>query len=205
MERLRTARYCDELGWGFGWISAQKPRLEMASHALASDGRLWLVDPTEADGVAERIRALGEPAGVIQLLDRHNRACARWAERLGVPHHRVPFEGVPESPFEIVPVIRWRAWQEVALWWPERRVLACADALGTVRHYFAVAGDTIGVHPLLRLTPPRRLARFDPEHVLCGHGEGVHAGAAESVREALARSRARIPRLALELPLSLRN
>ena len=205
MERLRTARYCDELGWGFGWISAQKPRLEMASHALAADGRVWLVDPTEADGVSERVRTLGEAAGVIQLLDRHNRACARWADRLGVPHHRVPFEGVPESPFEIVPVVRWSRWHEVALWWPERRVLVCADALGSVRHYFAVAGEPIGVHPLLRLTPPRRLARFDPEHVLCGHGEGVHTRAAEAMREALARSRGRIPRLALELPLSLRN
>lgn len=39
---------------------------------------------------------------------------------------------VPDWPFEIVPLVRRFRWDEVALWWPERRVLVCADALGTV-------------------------------------------------------------------------
>jgi hypothetical protein len=147
------------------------------------------------------VRALGEPAGVLQLLNRHNRACAAFAERLGVPHHRVPFEAV--GPFETVAIMRRKRWQEVALWWPERRVLVAADALGTVPHYFALGGEPLGVHPVLRLTPPRQLARFDPEHVLCGHGAGVHERATEALREALASSRRRLPRLALELPWSL--
>ena len=193
--------FVDEQDWGFGWVSTEQPRIRMTSHALLADGGVWLVDPSEGDGVEERVRALGEPAGVLQLLDRHNRACAAFAERLGVPHHKVPFERV--GPFEAVPIVRRKRWREVALWWPERRVLVCADALGTVPHYFALGGERLGVHPLLRLAPPRQLARLEPEHVLCGHGAGVHERAADAVRDALAHSRRRLPRLALELPGAL--
>src|SRR3954447_26078711 len=174
----------------------------MTSHALLADGGVWLVDPSEGDGVEERIRALGEPAGVLQLLDRHNRACAAFAERLGAPLHKAPFE--PVGPFEVVPILRRKRWREVALWWPERRVLVCADALGTVPHYFALGGERLGVHPLLRATPPRQLARFDAAHVLCGHGEGVHDQAAAARRAALASARGRLPRLLLEPLLALR-
>ena len=193
--------FVDEQDWGFGWVSPEQERIRMTSHALLADGGVWLVDPSEADGVEERIRELGEPAGVLQLLDRHNRACAAFAQRLGVPHHQVPFETV--GPFEVVPILRRKRWREVALWWPERGVLVCADALGTVPHYFALGGEPLGVHLLLRLAPPRQLARLEPEHVLCGHGAGVHERAAEAVRDALANSRRRLARLPLELPGAL--
>ena len=83
------------------------------------------------------------------------------------------------------------------------QVLVTADALGTVPHYFALGGEPLGVHPLLRLAPPKQLARLDPEHVLCGHGAGVHERATEALRGALANSRRRLPRLALELPRAL--
>jgi hypothetical protein len=83
-------------------------------------------------------------------------------------------------------------------------VLVTADALGTVPHYFALGGERLGVHPLLRLTPPRVLEGFAPAHVLVGHGEGVHEGAAAAVREAIAHSRRRLIRLPAELLLTLR-
>jgi len=197
----RLTRFVDEHGWGFGWVSSEQPMLRLTSHALLADGGVWLTDPSEAEGVEERIRALGEPAGVLQLLDRHNRACAAFADRFGVPHHRVPFGGV--GPFETVSIVRRKPWHEVALWWPERKVLVTADALGTVPHYFALGGEALGVHPLLRLTPPRQLARLEPAHVLCGHGAGVHERAAEALRGALDNSRRRLPRLAVELPRAL--
>jgi hypothetical protein len=193
----RLTRFVDELEWGFGWVSPERRTLRITSHALLADGGVWLVDPSEAEGVEERVRALGEPAGVIQLLDRHERACASLASRLGVQHHVVPFDGV--GPFETVPIVRRRFWREVALWWPERRVLVAADALGTVRHYFALADEPLGVHPLLRLTPPRQLARLEPLHVLVGHGKGVHERATEALHEALDASRRRLPRLPFEL------
>ena len=204
MDRLSTT-VVDELEFGFGWVSPEKPNLRLTSHALLADGRVWVLDPSDAPDLDQRLRALGEPAGVIQLLDRHNRASALIASRLGVELHRVPFGGVEGSPFEVVPVVRRRRWQEIALWWPERAVLVCADALGTVPHYFALGGERIGVHPLLRLTPPRELARFEPAHVLVGHGEGVHNGAAAAVDDAVTNARRRLLRLPIELPAAFRR
>jgi len=179
----------DEGDHGFGWLDPDD-KLERCSHALLVEGKVWLVDAVFADGVAERARALGEPVGVIQLLDRHGRDCAAWSEGLGVPHHVVPSGALP---FEFVPVVRSRWWREVALWWPERRVLVCGDALGTAA-YFRAGAERLAVHPLLRLRPPRALVRLEPEHVLCGHGAGVHEDAAAAVREAIATARRRLPR-----------
>jgi hypothetical protein len=141
---------------------------------------------------AELLLALGEPAGVVQLLDRHNRDCASLAARLGVPHHRVP-DTLTGSPFEVVTVLRWRRWREDALWWPERRILVTADAIGTNR--FFAGKDPAGVHPLLRLTPPRLLGRYAPLHLLVGHGEGIHGDDADrALQRALATARTGIPR-----------
>jgi hypothetical protein len=198
VDRLSEPCWVDEQEWCFGWIARERQQLQLASHALLAEDGVWVVDPIDGAGVDERIRALGEPAGVIQLLDRHTRDCAAFARRFGVPHHVVPFVDV--GPFEAIPLVQRSQWQEAALWWPERRVLVCADALGTVPHYFALGGEPLGVHPLLRLTPPRQLADLEPEHVLCGHGEGVHEQAAEAVREALAHARRRLPRLVVEAP-----
>jgi hypothetical protein len=185
-------RFCDELDAGFGWIFDEF--LQRCSHALVVDGRVWIIDPLDGDGVEERVRAAGEPAGVIQLLDRHNRDCRAWAERLGVPHHVVPREPIGGAPFEFLPVRQSRRWKEVALWWPQERVLACGDALGTVPELL-VAGEALALHPLLRLAPPRRLGDVEPRHVLSGHGEGVHGDeAAPGVGEALATARRRLPR-----------
>lgn len=194
-------RFCDETEFGFGWIANAPRFLERASHAFSAADRVWLIDPVDGAGVDERLRALGEPAGVIQLLDRHKRDGPRLASRLGVPLHRVPFAGVPGAPFELIQVIDRPGWREAALWWPERQALVCADALGTAPYYCA-AGERLAVHPLLRLAPPRALrdmARgLTPGHVLCGHGEGIHGDeAALALEEAVSTARRRIPQFLL--------
>jgi hypothetical protein len=163
-----TFRFCDEGDYGFGWIVDE--RMGRASHALAVDGRVWLVDALVWPDALERARSLGEPAGVIQLLDRHNRDCAEIAAQLGVPHLRVPDH--IEAPLEIVRVVNMPLWHERALWWPQRRVLAVAEVMGTLG-YFTFGRGGLGVHPFLRLRNPRLVERFDPDVVLVGHGEGV--------------------------------
>lgn len=198
-----TGRFCDELGsgagWAFGWIAAEPAYMQRASHALADAGRVWLVDPVDVDGLDERVEALGAPAGVLRLLDRHGRDCAALAARYGVPLLAPPAAGpIDGSPFVALGVVNLPGWRESAVWWPERRVLVVADALGTAP-YFLAPGERLGVHPLLRLLPPRSLRRLEPEHVLCGHGEGVHADAGPAFAEALATSRRRTPRWLLGL------
>jgi hypothetical protein len=172
------------------WIAPEPKFMQRTSHAVEAGGRIWVIDPVYDEPALERVSALGEPAGVVQLLDRHGRDCARVAELLGVPHHVVPDEPPAGAPFEVLPVLSWRRWHEVALWFPEHRTLVCADALGTAPYYRAPR-ERIGVSPALRLLPPRVLLRVEPEHVLVGHGEGVHEDAATAVREAIAKARLR--------------
>jgi hypothetical protein len=183
-------RFCDEHDFGFGWITDESvPR---TSHAVVADG-VWAIDPVSWPPAEARLRSLGEPRGVVQLLDRHNRDCATLADRLGVDLHVVPFEPVARAPFEFLRVLRTPVWRESALWWPERRVLVCADAVGTLP-YFLAPGEPVGVHPLLRLKPPRTLATVYPLYVLCGHGEGGHGdGVAQALHEAVRSARRRLP------------
>jgi hypothetical protein len=183
-------RFVDEQDFGFGWI-VDDESMRRTSHALLVDGGVWLLDPVDWAEAEVRARSLGEPRGVIQLLDRHNRDCAALAARLGVPHHVVP-QHVDAAPFEFLPVAGSRWWREVALWWPHARVLVCADAAGTLA-YFRAPGEPLGLHPLLRLRPPRALRRVFPQHVLCGHGWGVHEDAAHALHEALRTARRRLP------------
>jgi hypothetical protein len=198
-----TFRFCDDLASdGFGWIVDEA--MTRTSHVLAADGRVWLVDPLDWPEAIERAQALGEPAAVVQLLDRHHRDCAALAERLGVPHVIAPDE-LPGSPFTFVPIMRRRRWRESALWWPQTRTLVVADALATNRFYTAGKAP-LGVHLLLRLTPPKALAAFEPERILVGHGEGlVGREAATDLRQALADSRRRLPGVLLRLPLAGRS
>ena len=179
----------DEWDGGFGW--AQAEFLQRASHALLVDARVWLIDPVDTPELEERVRALGEPAGVLQLLDRHERGCAAWARTLGVPHLRA-WEGVGEAPFETRLVRDHRWWHEVALWEPARRTLVCADALGTVG-YFCAPGERIGLHPIVRLFPPRALGTVEPQRIRCGHGAGIDSGATPALQEALRTARRRLP------------
>ena len=197
-----SIRFVDELEDGFGWI--ESATMGRTSHALAVDGRVWLTDPIDGDGVEARVRSLGEPAGVIQLIDRHSRDGAALAARLGVPLHLVP-ASLPGTPFRFLPVLRGRWWKEVALWWPERRILVCADALGTIP-FFRAGDEPAGLHPFFRLKRPRALAGLGVEHLLVGHGEGIHgetAGAA--VEEALRTGRRRLPRWLAGLPRAIRG
>ena len=196
-------RFCDDLGAdGFGWVTDEA--MTRTSHALVSDGRLWLVDPVDWPEAIERALALGDPAGIVQLLEWHNRDCAGLAARLGVPHVRTPSE-LPESPFTFVTFARLRRWRESALWWPDTRTLVLADVLGTNRFYTAGRAP-LGVHLLLRLTPPRALGAFAPDRILVGHGEGLQGpGTAEALREALRTSRRRLPGVLVRLPFAGRG
>ena len=181
-------RVVDEFEVGFGWQADEPEFMERTSHAVASNGKVWLFDALDAAGLDDRVRALGKPVGVVRLLDRHERDCVAVAERLGVPRTGTA------AAFSLIPLVRFRGWRESAAFFPQERVLVVADALGTAA-YFRAPGERLAVHPLLRLVPPRRLRGIDPLHVLCGHGEGVHGEqAGDALREALRTARRRIPR-----------
>lgn len=193
----------DEFPAGFSWFPREP--MTRTGHALdaGADG-VWLIDPLDDPEAMARAAALGTPAGVLQLLDRHDRDCAAIAARLGVPHLKVP-ASVPGSPFEVIRVLDVPGWHEVALWWPERRILAVAEIIGTNGAY-RLGDAPAGVHAIVRALPPRALRGYQPEHLLVGHGRGIHGPqAAVALEQAYARSRRDLPRLALRLPALIKG
>lgn len=200
--RLQT-RFSDERGSaGFSWIVVEP--MGRASHALVDGDAVWLVDPIDWEPAIERATSLGTVQGVLQLLDRHGRDCAQVADRLGVPHMVAP-DSVPRSRFSAVPVVRRRFWRETALWWAAERTLVVPEALGTTR-LFTAGKAPLGVHLLLRMTPPKRaLAGYAPLHLLVGHGQGLHGEETPGqIARALDESRRRLPQLIAGLPFSQR-
>lgn len=198
---MATVRTVDEYDFGFSWIIDEA--MTRTSHALVDDGRVWLIDPVDVPDQIERATGLGTPAAVVRLLDRHGRDCDALAARLGIPLLDLP-QQLSDCPFQVVRLTHNRLWKEVALWWPQRRVLVVAEAVGT-NAMFTGGAAPVGVHLFLRLFPPRRLAQFAPEHLLVGHGPGLHGPqAATGLQQALARSRTDLPRVLRKLPGTLR-
>jgi hypothetical protein len=181
-----------EFEHGLEWVP-EGDKLGRTSHAVVAGDGVWLTDVVDGSGLDERIAALGSPAAVIQLLDRHPRDNGAVAERLGVPLHETPFTEVEGAPFVVLPIVKRRVWREIALWFAEERILVCADVLGSLG-YFHGGDERFGVHPFLRFFPPESLATLAPEHVLFGHGPGFHgAEVPQALREAFAKPRRRLP------------
>lgn len=164
---------------GVSWV--QDEWMARASHALASGGKVWLIDPVDEPEAIEQAVQLGEIVGVIQLLDRHPRACRKLADHYDVPLHRLPDE-LPGTPFQVFSVVRAKRWQERAIWWPDTGTLVVAETLGT-NEYFALSSKTpVGVHPMLRGFVKTKVGDHLPvQHLLVGHGAPVHEHAAEAI------------------------
>ena len=200
----------DRFDGGVGWIAYPDERMQRASHALVTDEGVWLVDPVDADGVDDLLAELGEVAGVVVLLDRHKRDSAEIARRHDVSVHIPSWMSGVESDIG-APVERFSGalartdyrlrkistplWQEAALYHETERTLVVSEAVGTAE-YVRTDAERLGVHPALRLLPPRRSFRgLAPEHILVGHGAGVHENASGALSEALSGSRRRAPSL----------
>lgn len=182
------------------WVASEPGFMQRAAHALVVDDATWLVDPVDHPEVRARLAHMPPIAGVIQLLDRHGRDCTAMAEGLGVPLAHVPRAPVPGAPFEVVTVRNARGWHESALWWPGRRALVVAEAVGTAPYFRARAHDALGPHPMMRATPPRVLMGSGARHVLVGHGDPVHRDDAGAlVDSAVAHARGSTPRWLLSL------
>lgn len=195
---MSSVRTIDETDYGVTWVMDES--MARASHALAKGGRVWIIDPVDDHDAMARVAELGEPAAVLQLLDRHNRDCRSVADRLGVPLVVLPDE-VKSTPFKTIDVVNNRLWKEKALWWPEKRVLVVAEALGSNQIYKPTEAGA-GVHIGMRLTPPRNsLGTYLPQHLLFGHGEPIHGPeATTALQQALDRSRRDIPGAVVGLP-----
>ncbi|MGM0372706.1 MAG: hypothetical protein ACQEQJ_09440 [Halobacteriota archaeon] len=193
----------DQFDGGFGWLPHPEEAMQRASHAVDFGDGVWIVDPLDAPGIDERIEELGEVRGVIVLLDRHERDAAAFANRFDVPVFRPPYvdrefdapvewlgSHLPDSDVQVLQTVDLPFWKEGALY--DEETLVLADALGAAG-YFAVGPERLGVHPMLRLSPPTQLRGLTPERIFVGHGEGVDYRAAEALDVALTGARWRLP------------
>lgn len=206
-------REIDRWDRGVGWIAYPDEAMQRASHALATDAGIWIVDPVDAPGVDDLVAELGAVAGVAVLLDRHARDAAAIASRHGVPVSLpswmtgvassldAPVErlgdDLGDTGYELRKVVDNRAWQEAVLYGGADGTLYVPEALGTSA-YFRAGDERLGVHPMLRLTPPTTLAGLSIDRLLVGHGAGIFDDPETAVETAVETSRRRTPRAYLE-------
>lgn len=208
----------DRVAGGVGWIAHPEEAMQRASHALAADGGLWVVDPVDAPGLDDLLAEYGTVKGVVVTFGRHTRDAAEIARRHGVPVWLPDrFDGVAGKLPDRTPVARFgsevgesglearvvadgRFWQEVALYDSDRGVLFVPESVGTAP-YFLAGEERLGVHPIRRPFPPHEELRGfvgNVEMVLVGHGAGVTSDASRALSDALSSARRGAPRLYAE-------
>lgn len=201
---------------GVSWLAYPEEGMQRASHALAVDDAVWVVDPVDAPDLDDLLAAFGDVAGVVVGLDRHTRDAAAIATRHDVPVYLPDWMSGVEEDLD-APVERFgreladtgiRAitvrdaalppWQESALYRESDGTLIVPEALGTAP-YYVVGDERLGVHPMLRLFPPRdAFGSLAPERILTGHGKGIAEDATDVLDDALEGARRRTPRLYLK-------
>jgi hypothetical protein len=197
-------REIDRWDSGAGWIAYPDEGMERASHALVDDDDVWLVDPVDADDLDEFLAELGEVVGVLVLLDRHKRDAATIANRHDVSVHRPPWMDsidsdidapvtslggtLGETGYRVRKRIDLPVWKEAVLYRPDDGTLLVPESIGTA-DMFCTAGERLGVHPVLRFTPPNDLADLSVDRLLVGHGPGIQEDAMSTIREAISESR----------------
>ena len=178
-----SVRFVDELDDGFGWQETARD----ASHvARARGGWASLGDRSDRGrgrrGADPRARRAGgrDPAprparpGVRGVRGAARRAPARGAGRAAGHAVRGPARAAE-------PVLGARSRSGGR----SGAILVCADALGTLP-YFRAGDEPVGVHPFLRLRPPRVAARAAAGAPARGSRRGAaRAGAAAAVEDAL--------------------
>jgi hypothetical protein len=114
----------------------------------------------------------------------------------GVDYPTQPLgDALPGTDFRVVRTVDWPIWDEAALY--DGETLVVGDLVGTVE-YFLADRERVGVHPMLRISPPKALRQFTPERILTGHGEGVMSDGTRALQEAVDGARRRAPRVWLK-------
>lgn len=199
----------DRWSGGVGWIAHPEETMERASHALATEEGVWVVDPIDADGVDELVASLGDVVGVVVLSNHHARDADAFAarydvsvtlpttmrgvgERLEAPIDRLaPGDSLGE--YELLAVAQsGETWQEYALY--DGETLVASESIGGA-DYLRVGEERLGVMLLRRLTPPRAaFGDLSPQRVVSGHGPGIEEDAEAALSDALSNARRRFPR-----------
>ncbi|MFB6200492.1 MAG: hypothetical protein ABEI98_00590 [Halorhabdus sp.] len=199
----------EPFGGGLTWIAHPDEAMGRASHALATDAGVWLLDPVDAAGLDDQLAAYGDVAGVAILVERHERDAVTVANRHEVPVTRPPgidrsveaptrdvTDGLPGTDYEFLTVQDGPLWQEIALW--DGSTMIVPESFGT-NDFSCVGDERLGLNPVARLLPPRHLRAYDPERLLVGHGAPLFDDVTPSIRTALGNARRRLPKAWLKM------
>lgn len=212
----RDVQVVGEFGDIVSWIAVPDEEGERASHAIATEEGVWVVDPLDAPGVDDLLGSLGEVVGVTVLTcwhardagavaDRHDVAVhvpewmARVEDRIDAPIERyalTPDEGADTAEFHTIPCRPFPGWQEVFLYHDPSRTLITPDSFGTTE-WSRLDGERLGMSLFRRLQPPTQLSGLDPDRILVGHGEPLTENAGTELQASLDRARASFPRALL--------
>jgi len=201
IEELKEAEFIDEWKHGFGWIAKPEENMQRTSHGFVEGEGVYLVDPVDAENLDQKIEEYGEVKGIVILFARHERDSEKLAGKYDCPIF-VPewFERdldadvekisdkVPGTDWEIHTVVDSRVSKEAALYHRQSDTLIVADSLGTTKHLRG-RGEKLGMSPLYRFNPPKKLLDFDPQRIFCGHGEGITEDATETMQETIQQGR----------------
>jgi hypothetical protein len=195
----------DEYDGGVGWIAYPEERMRRASHAMAVDGEVYLIDPLQIPDLEGVVASYGDIAGVVVLLGRHSRDSESIAREFDVPIH-VPAwvdysppeditlerheQRLAGSDFELIETVNWPGWREASLF--DGETLVVPESVGTAS-FFRSGAEPLGVQAVLRMTPPGALRGLTPKRILVGHGSGIHEDATATLERALDSSRRNAP------------
>ncbi len=180
----------------FTWIAHPDEWMERASAAVVVTDATYLVDPVDTPELDGRLAGLPPVRGVIRLLNRHGRDGDAVAQRFGVEVIIGYDIGRVHPDLVVLPVADGLGWREAAIWIPGRRLLVVAEVLGTVAYFHARDGDRLGMHPMIRLLPPKAaFAGLDPVAVAVGHGRPLLAAdAGATIASVMRTARRDLPR-----------
>ena len=186
----------DDFEFGFSWLPDEA--LNRTSHALDTGDGVWLIDPVDVPEAIDRAAALGRPPACCSC----STATSATAPRSRAARRPPPAPARRGSGQPVHGRVRGR---HPAL---ARDRALVARAPGARRRgadrqqQVPRARRRVRRHaPVLRLAAPGALRGYEPEHLLVGHGRGVHGpAAAAALADAYARARKDLPRLALRLP-----
>lgn len=194
---------------GYGWLAVPDELMQRSSHVIEGKSGSWLIDPLDGQGVENLLPDASKITGIVLTLDRHQRDCAYFARKFDVPVALArPLRGVEDelacatestdrfcadTGWSVLPLLDGPGWHEIALVSEDEATVWISEVVGTAP-YFCAPGELLGVHPIIRLRPPRkRLAPLAPERIVVGHGRGILTDGTRLLQEAMHNARRRAP------------
>jgi glyoxylase-like metal-dependent hydrolase (beta-lactamase superfamily II) len=176
-------------------------KVELTSHAVNADGKLYVFDPIPLDAVTMAdLWSRGTPAAIVITNDNHQRDALTWATQWQVPiwasaetglklprmHHFKPGETDWEGPWKLE-TISGGTRGEIAFRWPEESLVILGDAVTNLKEYgFSLLTEKYCEDQKRLKESLRELGRKPFEFLCLAHGPPVLGGASTQLDQLVA-------------------